>query len=79
MEEQAEIENAWNSIRNSEQVQKVLAYLNLFPFRLKRTTHTALRNGYFNLTALVKRPTDARKANDAHARGSQGIRTDEEG
>jgi hypothetical protein len=62
MEEQAEIENAWNSIRTGEQVQKVLAYLNLFPFRLKRTTHTALRNGYFNPTALVKRPTDSRKS-----------------
>jgi hypothetical protein len=78
MEEQAEIENAWNSIRNIEQVQKVLAFLNLFPFRLKRTTHT-LPNGYFNLPALVKRPTDSRKANDAHAHGSQGIRTDEKG
>ena len=50
MEEQAEIENAWNGIRNGEQVQKVLAYLGLFPFRQQRTTRPAWLNGRFNLT-----------------------------
>ena len=50
MEEQAEIENAWNDIHSGEQVQKVLAYLGLFPFRRKRTMRTAWLNGQFNLT-----------------------------
>jgi hypothetical protein len=37
MEEQAEIENAWNEIRTNEQVQKVLAYLGaLEPTKKKR-------------------------------------------
>jgi hypothetical protein len=62
MEEQAEIENAWNGIRTGEQVQKVSEYLALFPFRLKRTTRTTLRDGHFNLTTLLKRPTDSRKS-----------------
>ena len=62
MEEQAEIENAWNGIRTGEQVQKVSEYLALFPFRLERTTSTPLRNGHFNLTTLVKRSTDSRKS-----------------
>jgi hypothetical protein len=62
MEEQAEIENAWNGIRTGEQVQQVSEYLALFPFRLKRTTRTTLRNGHFNLTTLLKRPTDSRKS-----------------
>jgi len=47
MEEQAEIENAWNGIHTGEQVRKVSEYLALFPFRLKRTTRTTLRNGHF--------------------------------
>jgi hypothetical protein len=62
MDEQAEIENAWNAIRTGEQVQKVSGYLGLLPGRLERTTRTALRNGHFNLTTLVKRPTDSRKS-----------------
>ena len=62
MEEQAEIENAWNGIRTGEQVQKVSEYPALFPFRLERTTSTPLRNGHFNLTTLVKRSTDSRKS-----------------
>jgi hypothetical protein len=62
MEEQAEIENAWNAIRTGEQVQKVSGYLGLLPGLLERTTRTALRNGHFNLTTLVKRPTDSRKS-----------------
>jgi Patatin-like phospholipase len=62
MEEQAEIENAWNEIRTNEQVQKVLAYLGVRPLRLKRTTRSALRDGHFTFTALVKRTTDARKS-----------------
>jgi hypothetical protein len=65
MEEQAEIENAWNAIRTGEQVQKVSGYLGLLPGLLERTTSTALRNGHFNLTTLVKRPLA--KANDALA------------
>jgi hypothetical protein len=43
MEEQAEIENAWNAIRTGEQVQKVSGYLGLLPGLLERTTSTALR------------------------------------
>jgi hypothetical protein len=35
MEEQAEIENAWNEICTNEQVQKVLAYLGIGPLRVK--------------------------------------------
>jgi hypothetical protein len=35
MEEQAEIENAWNEIGTNEQVQKVLAYLGIGPLRVK--------------------------------------------
>jgi hypothetical protein len=62
MEEQAEIENAWNAIRTGEQVQKVSGYLGLLAALLERTTRTALRNGHFNLTTLVKRPTDSRKS-----------------
>jgi len=62
MEEQAEIENAWNETRTNEQVQKVLAYLGVRPLRLKRTTRSALRDGHFSFTALVKRRTDARKS-----------------
>jgi hypothetical protein len=62
MEEQAEIENAWNAIRTGEQVQKVSRYLGLLAALLERTTRTALRNGHFNLTTLVKRPTDSRKS-----------------
>ena len=62
MEEQAEIENAWNETRTNEQVQKVLAYLGVRPLRLKRTTRSALREGHFSFTALVKRRTDARKS-----------------
>ena len=50
MEEQAEIENAWNDIHTGEQVQKVLAYLGLFPFCRKRTMRPAWPNGRFNLT-----------------------------
>ena len=61
MEEQAEIENAWNVLRTGEQVQKVSGYLGLLPGRLERTTPTPLRNGHFNLTTFVKRPTDSRK------------------
>jgi len=49
-------------IRTGEQVQKVSEYLALFPFRLKRTTRTTLRDGHFNLTTLLKRPTDSRKS-----------------
>jgi hypothetical protein len=60
-EEQAEIDNAWNAIRTGEQVQKVSGYLGLSP-GLKRPTRTALGNGHFNLTTLVKRPTDPRKS-----------------
>jgi hypothetical protein len=62
MEEQAEIENAWNAIRTGEQVQKVSGYLGLLPGLLERTTRTALRNGHFNLTTLVKRSTHSRKS-----------------
>ena len=62
MEEQAEIEKAWNETRTNEQVQKVLAYLGVRPLRLKRTTRSALRDGHFSFTALVKRRTDARKS-----------------
>ena len=61
-EEQAEIDNAWNAIRTGEQVQKVSGYLGLSPGRLKWPTRTALRNGHFKLTTLVKRPTDSRKS-----------------
>ena len=62
MEEQAEIENAWNETRTNEQVQKVLAYLGVRPLRLKRTTRSALPDGHFSSKALVKRATDARKS-----------------
>jgi hypothetical protein len=62
MEEQAEIENAWNAIRTGEQVQKVSGYLGLLPGLLERTTRTTLRNGHFNLATLVKRSTDSRKS-----------------
>jgi hypothetical protein len=62
IEEQAEIENAWNEIRTGAQVQKVSEYLGLLPGRLKRTTRTALRNGTLHLTTLVKCPTDSRKS-----------------
>jgi hypothetical protein len=62
MEEQAEIENAWNEIRKNEQVQKVLAHLGVLPLRVKRTTRSALRDGHFSFTALVKPTTDARKS-----------------
>jgi hypothetical protein len=62
LEEQAEIENAWNEIRTTEQVQKVLAYLGVLPLRLKRTTRSALRDGHFSFTALVKRTTHGRKS-----------------
>ena len=55
-------ENAWNAIRTGEQVQKVSGYLGLLPGLLERTTRTALRNGHFNLTTLVKRPTDSRES-----------------
>jgi hypothetical protein len=60
MEEQAEIENAWNVLRTGEQVQKVSGYLGLLPGRIERTTPTPLRNGHFNLTTLVKRSIDSR-------------------
>jgi hypothetical protein len=50
MEEQAEIENAWNGIRTGEQVQKVSEYLGLFPVRLKQTTHTVRLNEGPDLT-----------------------------
>jgi hypothetical protein len=60
-EEQAQIDNAWNAIRTGEQVQKVSGYLGL-SLGLKRPTRTALRNGHFNLTTLVRRPTDSRKS-----------------
>jgi hypothetical protein len=49
MEEQAEIENAWNGIRTGEQVQKVSEYLGLFPV-LKQTTHTVRLNEGPDLT-----------------------------
>ena len=39
MEEQAEIENAWNEIRTNEQVQKVLAYLGLRPLAMSSGQH----------------------------------------
>jgi hypothetical protein len=61
MEEQAEIDNAWNGIRNSEEVQKVSGYLGLLPGRLERTTPAPLRNGHFNLATLVKRSMDSPK------------------
>jgi hypothetical protein len=50
MEEQAEIENAWNGIRTGDQVQKVSEYLGLFPVRLRQTTRTVRLNGRSNLT-----------------------------
>ena len=50
MEEQAEIENAWNGIRTGKQVQKVSEYLGLFPVRLKQTTRTVRLNGRSNPT-----------------------------
>jgi hypothetical protein len=62
MEEQAEIENAWNVIRTGEQVQKVSGYLGLLPGRLERTTPTPLRDGHFNLTTLVKYSIDSRRS-----------------
>ena len=62
MEEQAEIENAWNVIRTGEQVQKVSGYLGLLPGRLERTTPTPLRDGHFNLTTLVKCSIDSRRS-----------------
>ena len=50
MEEQAEIENAWNGIRTGDQVQKVSEYLGLFPVRLKQTTRTVRLNEGPDLT-----------------------------
>jgi hypothetical protein len=50
MEEQAEIENAWNGIRTGEQVQKVLGHLGLGAVCLKQTTRTVWLNGRSNQT-----------------------------
>jgi hypothetical protein len=50
MEEQAEIENAWNVLRTGEQVQKVSEYLGRLPGPLKQTTRTVPLNGRSNLT-----------------------------
>jgi hypothetical protein len=50
MEEQAEIENAWNGIRTGEQVQKVLAHLGLSPVCLKQAKRTMWLNGGSHLT-----------------------------
>jgi hypothetical protein len=61
MEEQAEIENAWNVICTGEQVQKVSGYLGLSSGRLERTTPAPLRNGHFDLAALVKRSIESPK------------------
>jgi hypothetical protein len=39
MEEQAEIENAWNETRTNAQVQKVLAYLGVRPLSTSSGQH----------------------------------------
>jgi hypothetical protein len=62
MEEQAEIEKAWNVLRTGEQVQKVSTYLGLLPGRFERTTPAQSRNGHFSLATLVKRSIDSRKS-----------------
>jgi hypothetical protein len=62
MEEQAEIEKAWNVLRTGEQVQKVSGYLGLLPGRFERTTPAPLRNGHFSLATLVKRSIDSHRS-----------------
>jgi tRNA A58 N-methylase Trm61 len=76
MEEQAEIENAWNAIRNSEQVQKVLAHLGLFPVCLKQAKHTMRLIGRSHLTNPGFYHEVAARA---WSRILDGIRTDEKG
>jgi hypothetical protein len=61
MEEQAEIEKAWNVLRTGEQVQKVSGYLGLLPGRFERTTPAPSRNGHFSLATLVKRSNHSRR------------------
>jgi len=60
IEEQAEIENAWNAIRTGGQVQKVSEYLGYRPAASSGQHARRCVMEHFNLITLVKRPTDSR-------------------
>jgi hypothetical protein len=76
MEEQAEIENAWNGIRTGAQVQKVSEYLGLFPVCLKQARRSVWHNGRSNLTNPGFYHEVAARA---WSRIVEGITTDEKG
>jgi hypothetical protein len=76
MEEQAEIDTAWNGIRTGDQVQKVLAYLGLFPVCLKQARRTMWLSGRSHLTNPGFYHEVAARA---WSRIVEGIRTDEKG
>ena len=50
MEEQAEVENAWNIIRSGAQVQKVSEFAGRLPGTVKQTMHKVPLNGKSNPT-----------------------------
>jgi hypothetical protein len=76
MEEQAEVENAWNIIRSGAQVQKVSEYAGRLPGTVKQTMHKVpLADSLTRLTHVLCH----KSGRLSWSRTLEGIVTDEKG